>query len=173
MLYALLQVSFYCRHIPLLSRPLFPILVYSRCSVTVQETELWIHVGRRQLFALLWAIKGGEVVVHACEDAVRYLKSSVWSVKSLQAQFLRVPRKGVYELIPLGVTSRWLWAVFFVPEASEKCHCDCEGETEPVLGRVLWKQVRWNLASSGTTVSMESPAHLNCSKVLHIWQWLN
>ena len=65
-----------------------------------------------------------------------------------QAQLLGVPRKGVYEVIPLGVTSRCLWAVFFVQEASEKCRCDCEGETEPVWGWVSCKQVHWNLASS-------------------------
>lgn len=178
MLYALLQVSFYCRHIPLLYRPLFPILVYSRCSVTVQEIELWTQVGRRQLFALLWAIKGEEVVVHACKDAVHYLKSSVQSVKSHQAQLLGVPRKGDYELIPLGVISRWLWAVFFVLEASEKCHCDCEGEREPVLGWVSWKQVHSNLASSrnhsqhGKPCSPEllkSFAYLAVVKL--VWRW--
>lgn len=107
-----------------------------------------------------------------------YLKGSIQSVKSHQTQLLGVPRKGVYEMIPLGVTSGCLWAVFFVQEASEKCHCDCEGETQPVLGWVSCKQVHWNLASSRkhsqhvkpcSPELLKSFAYLAVVKL--VWRW--
>ena len=50
-------------------------------------------------------------MVHACEDAVVISndKRQMLSQTILhQAQLLGVPRKGVYEMIPLGVTSRCL-----------------------------------------------------------------
>lgn len=100
--YNLKQSIFYLRHIPLLSRPLFPEFVYSRCLINIQESELLIPGWEKAALGLRWATEGGEMVAHACEDPAHYLKSSLQGTKSHQGQLLGVTRKSSYEMIPLG-----------------------------------------------------------------------